>query len=1370
MAALISGAGLLLRAQAPQEVGTWASIGAAPENRIGAAAVTLADGRTLIIGGLAGGTATDAVIIFDPDNGSFAAAGQLLDPRTGHTATLLDDGRVLIAGGMVSELLSGALEIFDPSTGSSTLTATLAQPRSGHCATRLSDGTVLIAGGTGTDGVVLQTVEIFNPATGAAAWTTSLLQSARTGASATLLIDGRVLVAGGSDGTEDLASAEIYNPFTQEFQPTDTNLDVPRSGHVAVLLPYNNSVLIAGGSSNGMPQSATDLFLPAQFPDPYTYGMGQFAPTGAMAAPRSGAAGGPHVEGYAFVIGGGAADAEVYRFATIKTDKDDYAPGQLAIITGSGWRPNEAVTLLFQEDPAVHDDYVITVTADAEGNIHHDQWAPERHDLNVRFYLLAKQLTAQGERRAQTTFTDAELITAELTPVVNDVTVTQGSSASFTISLSATGKISDLITAASPATARVTTAYSLSSSGALTSTTFSSNFSFFAGSTGCSGNNCDVTWTGAPAPYSVPASITADASTPVGDYTITLSLAAGTTSTTAPNVQGGKLDDGTPTIIKVHVVAPAAGHIVVNKVTNPSGDTESFSFDAGGGTYADFSLTDAAAPNDQTLVPGTYSVSETVPAGWDLTSATCSSSIGDTETPASIELDAGETVTCTFTNTKRGHIIVDKVTYPSGDPQSFNFTVTGTGYSNFTLTDAAAANDQTLMPGTYSVSESAVPGWDLTSATCSSSIGDTETPASIELDAGETVTCTFTNTTRGHIIVDKVTNPSGDTKSFSFDAGGGTYADFSLTDAATPNDQTLVPGTYSVSETVPAGWDLTSATCSSSIGDTETPASIELDAGEIVTCTFTNTKRGRIVVDKVTNPSGDPQSFSFDAGGGTYADFSLTDAAAPNDQALVPGTYSVSEAAVLGWDLTSTVCSDGSPVTAIAVAAGETVTCTFTNTKRGHIIVDKVTYPSGDPQSFSFDASGGTYADFSLTDAAAPNDQMLVPGTYSVSEAAVVGWDLTGTICSDGSPVTAIALAAGETVTCTFTNTKRGQIQIVKSATPAAGTFSFTVTGPTGPWSFSLAHMGFYTTPLVPAGPGYAASETAVPGWTTSASCDNGSPVTSIVVLPGSLVTCTFTNTNPPPTASITGPPSGANVFAVNTLVTFTGTFTDSYGDSHTVAWKFDDPLLSTTGTANPNPGNSGSANASYTFTSPGVYAVKLIVTDGAGQSAEDTTTPDGLPAMIVVYDPNGGFVTGGGWINSPPGAYRPDESLSGKANFGFVSKYQKGANTPTGETEFQFKAGDLNFHSTTYQWLVVAGAKAQYKGTGRVNGVDGYSFMLTATDGQVSGGGGVDKFRIKIWETSTGDVVYDNNFGASDDIDVADPQAISGGSIVIHK
>jgi hypothetical protein len=159
------------------------------------------------------------------------------------------------------------------------------------------------------------------------------------------------------------------------------------------------------------------------------------------------------------------------------------------------------------------------------------------------------------------------------------------------------------------------------------------------------------------------------------------------------------------------------------------------------------------------------------------------------------------------------------------------------------------------------------------------------------------------------------------------------------------------------------------------------------------------------------------------------------------------------------------------------------------------------------------------------------------------------------------------------------------------------------------------------------------------------------------------------------------------------------------------------------------------------------------------------------MELLVVVYDPTGGFVTGGGWINSPAGAFVPSPNLTGRANFGFVSRYQKGATVPVGETEFQFKVADLNFHSTDYQWLVVSGAKAQYKGTGQINGAGNYGFLLTATDGQLNGGGGVDKFRIKIWDKNNGDVVvYDNVRGGSNDIDTANPQAIAGGSIVIHK
>lgn len=99
-------------------------------------------------------------------------------------------------------------------------------------------------------------------------------------------------------------------------------------------------------------------------------------------------------------------------------------------------------------------------------------------------------------------------------------------------------------------------------------------------------------------------------------------------------------------------------------------------------------------------------------------------------------------------------------------------------------------------------------------------------------------------------------------------------------------------------------------------------------------------------------------------------------------------------------------------------------------------------------------------------------------------------------------------------------------------------------------------------------------------------------------------------------------------------------------------------------------------------------------MTDGGG-GIGTANQVGGLNALIVVYDPEGGFVTGGGWINSPAGAFPAHPSLAGRANFGFVSKYQKGASVSVGEAEFQLKVGNLNFHSTSYNWLVVSGARA---------------------------------------------------------------------------
>jgi hypothetical protein len=120
------------------------------------------------------------------------------------------------------------------------------------------------------------------------------------------------------------------------------------------------------------------------------------------------------------------------------------------------------------------------------------------------------------------------------------------------------------------------------------------------------------------------------------------------------------------------------------------------------------------------------------------------------------------------------------------------------------------------------------------------------------------------------------------------------------------------------------------------------------------------------------------------------------------------------------------------------------------------------------------------------------------------------------------------------------------------------------------------------------------------------------------------------------------------------------------------------------------------------------------------------------------------------------------------KANFGFVSKYQKGATVPSGDTEFQFQSASFNFKSSVYEWLVIAGAKAQYKGSGTINGKGDYAFLLTAVDGNVNGGGGVDKFRLKVWDKTTGNSIYDNQLDAPDTDNPA--TALGGGSIVIHK
>jgi len=190
---------------------------------------------------------------------------------------------------------------------------------------------------------------------------------------------------------------------------------------------------------------------------------------------------------------------------------------------------------------------------------------------------------------------------------------------------------------------------------------------------------------------------------------------------------------------------------------------------------------------------------------------------------------------------------------------------------------------------------------------------------------------------------------------------------------------------------------------------------------------------------------------------------------------------------------------------------------------------------------------------------------------------------------------------------------------------------------------------------------------------------------------------------------------------------------------------------------------------AEHLYTEPGVYPISVTIPDGSGVHFQT-----GVFEYAVVYDPSGGFVTGGGWINSPSGAYTPNDTVdldvTGKAHFGFVSKYKKGQSAPDGTTNFRFSAGNLEFEATVYDWMIIAGARARYKGEGTVNdGPELYKFVVTALDADVSGSGITqDGFRIKIWQED-GDaeiVLYDNGLGADS---TGGTTPLGGGSITVH-
>ncbi len=336
------------------------------------------------------------------------------------------------------------------------------------------------------------------------------------------------------------------------------------------------------------------------------------------------------------------------------------------------------------------------------------------------------------------------------------------------------------------------------------------------------------------------------------------------------------------------------------------------------------------------------------------------------------------------------------------------------------------------------------------------------------------MTCTFVNTKKPKLTVVKALVPASDSGKFNLLINGDTHAT-DVGDTGTTGAQYGTIGSNSFGETAGTATSLAdyvktiSGTGCSDNGDGT--GAITLAAGDDKTCTITNTRKGKIVVVKDANPD-DPTDFKFEAGGGlTPALFFLDDDAdgtLPNTQTfsgLAPGsTYSVAESVPDGWVQTSATCSDGSPISAIDVSAGETVTCTFVNTKKPKLTVVKVLVPASDSGKFNLKINGTTYAG-DVGNGGTTGPQSATIGSNSFGETAGTATSLadyvktiSGAGCSDnGDGTGAITLAAGDDKTCTITNTRKGKIVVVKDAVPDGPTdFKFEAGGGLSPALFFL--------------------------------------------------------------------------------------------------------------------------------------------------------------------------------------------------------------------------------------------------------------------------------------------------------------------------
>jgi hypothetical protein len=224
-----------------------------------------------------------------------------------------------------------------------------------------------------------------------------------------------------------------------------------------------------------------------------------------------------------------------------------------------------------------------------------------------------------------------------------------------------------------------------------------------------------------------------------------------------------------------------------------------------------------------------------------------------------------------------------------------------------------------------------------------------------------------------------------------------------------------------------------------------------------------------------------------------------------------------------------------------------------------------------------------------------------------------------------------------------------------------------------------------------------------------------------------------------------------SSLVTIGTMVDASVPFTDPDAlDTHTAVWDWGDGNT-TAGIVMDNLG-AGTVTGSHVYATPGIYTIQVTLQDNFGNSDQ------AIYEFIVVYDPSGGYVSGGGWI----------ETSQGPGYFALNVRYKRNSTLPEGMTGFKLPDANLRLMSLSHDWLVIATnrSSAIYQGSGLLNEAlspagTPYKFKIWAINGITPGA--PDAFRIRIWYVDVSGstvVVFDN----------ASPQPLSEGTIIVYK